>query len=82
MSARNKEKHNLKTIAAAPSVIVYPRMMSIREVAHFLRVSVRTVYNIINDGHLTYSRVRVTFALIQFMLKIICASVRLSQHEN
>jgi excisionase family DNA binding protein len=45
-------------ISAVPSVISLPKLLTIKEVAHFLNVSVRTVHTILNSKQLTYSRVR------------------------
>jgi excisionase family DNA binding protein len=43
---------------AVPSVIALPKLLNIKEVAHFLNVSVRTVHTIIKAKQLTHSRVR------------------------
>jgi excisionase family DNA binding protein len=47
-----------KQFPAAPSVISLPKLLTIKEVAHFLNVSVRTVHTILRSKQLTYSRVR------------------------
>jgi excisionase family DNA binding protein len=47
-----------KSIPAAPSLITLPRLLNIKEVAHILHVSVRTVHYIIQAKQITYSRVR------------------------
>jgi len=41
-----------------PSVVSLPKLLNIKEVAHFLNVSVRTVHTIIKAKQLTHSRVR------------------------
>jgi len=48
----------MKPALAAPSVIALPRLLTIKEVAHVLNVSVRTVHRIIKLKQLTYFRVR------------------------
>jgi excisionase family DNA binding protein len=48
----------MKSALAAPSVLTLPRLLTIKEVAHVLNVSVRTVYKIIKAKQLTYFRVR------------------------
>jgi excisionase family DNA binding protein len=47
-----------RSVPAAPSVIALPKLLTIKEVAHFLNVSVRTVHTIIKAKQLTHSRVR------------------------
>ena len=47
-----------KQVQAAPSVISLPKLLNIKEVAHFLNVSVRTVHTIIKAKQITHSRVR------------------------
>jgi excisionase family DNA binding protein len=47
-----------KNTPAVPSVIALPKLLSIKDVAHFLNVSVRTVHTIIKAKQLTHSRVR------------------------
>jgi excisionase family DNA binding protein len=42
----------------APSLIYLPRLLNLKEVAHVLNVSVRTVHTIIKTRQLTYSHVR------------------------
>ena len=49
---------NKRSVSAAPSVISLPKLLTIKEVAHFLNVSVRTVHTIIKAKQLTHSRVR------------------------
>lgn len=50
-----KKKNALLVI---PSVTALPKLLTIKEVAHFLNVSVRTVHTIIKAKQLSHSRVR------------------------
>jgi excisionase family DNA binding protein len=43
---------------AAPTVIALPRLLNIKEAAHVLGVSVRTVHTLKDNKQLTYFRVR------------------------
>jgi len=43
---------------AAPGLIALPRLLNIKEAAHVLSVSVRTVHTLIKNKQLTYFRVR------------------------
>jgi excisionase family DNA binding protein len=43
---------------AAPSLIALPRLLSIKETAHVLGVSVRTVHTLLKNKQLTHFRVR------------------------
>jgi excisionase family DNA binding protein len=43
---------------AAPTIIALPRLLNIKEAAHVLHISVRTVHTLIKNKQLTYFRVR------------------------
>jgi excisionase family DNA binding protein len=43
---------------AAPSLIALPRLLNIKEAAHVLGISVRTVHTLLKNKQLTYFRVR------------------------
>jgi excisionase family DNA binding protein len=43
---------------AAPSLIALPQLLNVRQVAHILGVSVRTVHTLKDKKQLTYFRVR------------------------
>jgi excisionase family DNA binding protein len=45
-------------VLASPSIAVLPRLLTIKEAAEVLNVSVRTVHTIIGKKQLTYFRVR------------------------
>jgi excisionase family DNA binding protein len=44
--------------SAAPSIINLPRLLNIKEAAHVLGVSVRTVHTLKDNKQLTFFRVR------------------------
>jgi excisionase family DNA binding protein len=51
------KKKNQQSVKVS-SVLALPKLLNIKEVAHFLNVSVRTVHTIIKTKQLTYFRVR------------------------
>ena len=52
-------RKNAPSIAkSAPTVIALPRLLNIKEAAHVLGVSVRTVHTLKDNKQLTYFRVR------------------------
>jgi len=45
-------------VSAAPSFMTLPRLLNVKEAAHVLRVSVRTVHTLLKNKQITYFRVR------------------------
>jgi excisionase family DNA binding protein len=45
-------------VPASPTIASLPRLLNVKEVAHVLHISVRTVHRLVANRHLTYFRVR------------------------